>query len=281
MATPVSALDMKFTLDGQHTRMFIQTQEPPWRAIRAFRNSQSQAVVHLHNVSGGILAGDALNLSIVAGIDTRVQVTSVGATRIYRHLPLRSTASLFTSIRVEDGAMLEYLPDPFIPFAGSRFRQTTAISLGASAGFIGWETIAAGRIASGEVFAFDAFDSQLSLSSVARPLALESYSLAPEMRDPRSIARWGRFHYSSTLYVCHTGIAQSRWLDLESRLNDLAFGQTTTASRWGVSTLVAGGLVVRGLTLEAHQSTSALFRFWDFARKDIWGEPAVPPRKIN
>ncbi len=52
--------------------MFVATQDPPWRAIRAFQNGQRQAVVHLHNVSGGILSGDSLHLSIEAGAATRV-----------------------------------------------------------------------------------------------------------------------------------------------------------------------------------------------------------------
>src|SRR6266566_4187571 len=79
-----SLLDLRFSLENDSTRMRVFRQDPPWRAIRAFQNPQRQAVVHLHNVSGGILAGDLLDLSLEAGKATRVQVTSVGATRIYR-----------------------------------------------------------------------------------------------------------------------------------------------------------------------------------------------------
>jgi len=276
-----SRLELKFTLDADATRLFVPVQDPPWRAIRAFANSQQQAVVHLHNVSGGILSDDSLRLSIKAGTSTRVQVTSVGATRIYRRRGDGATARQVTLIRVGDGAMVEYLPDVVIPFAGSRFSQSTAVSLGPNAGFIGWESLAAGRIASGEEFGFDSFHSDCSVSSDQRPLALERYTLTPSGTDPRSIARWGRFRYSATLYICHTGVAQSRWIGLESRLNDLAFGQTCDSSRWGVSTLVAAGVVIRGLALEAHQITAGLHTFWNLAKQDIWGQPAIPPRKIN
>jgi len=112
-------------------------------------------------------------------------------------------------------------------------------------------------------------------------VAMERYSVTPSSRDPRSVARWGRFRYSATLYICHTGIAQSQWLGLESRLSEQAFGQVSGSSRWGVSALVAGGLVIRGLALEAHQITSGLYTFWNLAKQELWGEPAVPPRKIN
>lgn len=276
-----SRLDLRFALDGNSTRMYVPAQDPPWRAIRAFANPGRQAVVHLHNVSGGILSGDSLHLSIEAGNSTRVQLTSVGATRIYRHRAGRADSRLSTLICVREGAVLEYVPDVIIPFSGSRFSQSTVVSLGANAGFIGWETIAAGRIASGEAFLFDSFHSECSIRSGARPLAMERYSLMPSARDPRSVARWGRFRYATTLYICHTGVAQQRWLDLETRLNDFAFQKTPDSARWGVSTLVEGGLVIRGLALEAHQITTGLHTFWGLAKQDVWGEPAIPPRKIN
>ena len=276
-----SLLDLRFALENDSTRMTVVRQDPPWRAIRAFQNPMRQAVVHLHNVSGGILSGDLLDLSIEAGLGTRVQVTSVGATRVYRHRPGRAAAQMSTSIRVDAGAMLEYLPDVLIPFSGSRFTQSTSISLGADAGFIGWETIAAGRIAGGEEFGFDRIDSEFSIRSETRPLALERYALTPATRDPRSAVRWGRFRYTAAMYVCHTAIAQSQWIGLESRMNELALHRTTAAVRWGASTLVAGGLVIRGLALEAHQITTGLQAFWQSAKQEIWGEAAAPPRKVN
>ena len=261
--------------------MFVLTQQPPWRAIRAFQNSRGQALVHLHNVSGGILSGDSLHLSIDAAPGARVQVTSVGATRVYRHRPGRAVARLSTSIQIGEDAMLEYLPEAVIPFAGSRFSQSTTVSLGRNAGFIGWESIAAGRIAGGEEFAFDFFHSELSVRSDVRPLAIERWSLTPSTGASRSVARWGRFRYAASLYVCHTGVAQPRWLDLESCLNRLAIAHTSQSARWGVSTLIANGLVVRGMALEAHQITAGLRTFWEHAKQEIWGEPAVLPRKIN
>jgi urease accessory protein len=276
-----SRLDLRFSLDADCTRMSVPLQQPPWRVIRAFQNSGRQAVVHLHNVSGGILSGDSLHLSLDAGASTRSQITSVGATRIYRLRPERETARMVTNIRVGDDAMLEYLPDVIIPFANSSCRQSTVVSLGSNSGFIGWETLAAGRIASGETFEFHSFHSEYSISSATRPLALERYSLAPASRDPRSVARWGRFHYSASLYICHTGVGQPRWLELESTLNNYGFSETTSASRWGVSTLIAGGLVIRGLALEAHQITAGLHIFWNLAKQELWGEPAIAPRKIN
>jgi hypothetical protein len=44
---------------------------------------------------------------------------------------------------------------------------------------------------------------------------------------------------------------------------------------------VDGGLGIRGMALEAHQITTGLHTFWNLAKQELWGEPAIPPRKIN
>lgn len=65
--------------------MYVDQQQPPWKVVRAFANGNGGSLVHLHNVSGGVLSGDRLILDIDAGPGSIVQVTTTGATRLYRH----------------------------------------------------------------------------------------------------------------------------------------------------------------------------------------------------
>ena len=80
-------------MDDSCTRMLGSRSGPSVARGTGLVNAQRQAVVPLHNVSGGVLAGDSLRLSIDAGSSTLVQVTSVGATRVYRHRAGRRTAA--------------------------------------------------------------------------------------------------------------------------------------------------------------------------------------------
>ena len=59
-------------------------QEPPLRVVRAFALEDGAAMVHLHNVSGGLLGGDQLGLTVNVGAGACAQITTTGATRIYR-----------------------------------------------------------------------------------------------------------------------------------------------------------------------------------------------------
>ena len=71
---------------GSHPQCTWEQQQPPWKVVRAFPGDAGRSLVHLHNVSGGVLSGDHLSLDIHAGPGSVVQVTTTGATRgFYRH----------------------------------------------------------------------------------------------------------------------------------------------------------------------------------------------------
>jgi len=96
--SPLSAsLRLDFERDPRtgQTLLAASGQEPPLKVVRAFAVEDGTALVHLHNVSGGLLGGDQLELAVNVGAGARVQVTTAGATRIYR--PRASAADTLQS----------------------------------------------------------------------------------------------------------------------------------------------------------------------------------------
>jgi urease accessory protein len=71
--------------------------------IRAFEQPNGGAMVHLHSVSGGILAGDRLSLQITTGAGAAALLTSTGATRLYRHRKGSLDSVQHISISVGEG----------------------------------------------------------------------------------------------------------------------------------------------------------------------------------
>jgi urease accessory protein len=112
-------------------------QRPPLQVVRSFPSGESATLAHLHNLSGGVLGGDLLEVSVEVSDGARAQLTSTGATRLYRCRPDAPDALQRQSFRVGRGALLEHLPDELIPFAGSRYRQETVIELSDDAGSSG------------------------------------------------------------------------------------------------------------------------------------------------
>ena len=114
---------------GRRTTLASCEQRPPLQVVRSFPSGEVAALAHLHNLSGGVLGGDSLELSVEVGDGASAQLTSTGATRLYRCRPDAPAAVQRQSFRVGRGALLEYLPDELIPFAGARYRQETVIEL--------------------------------------------------------------------------------------------------------------------------------------------------------
>ncbi len=135
--------------------------------------------------------------------------------------------------------MLEWVPEPFIPHAGASYLQTTGIHLhdGASLLFLEW--LAPGRVAMGEVFAYQNLRWELDLFIEQRLVARERYDLRPENESIESLrARFPAAHYLS---VYAAGEFASAWPDSQlDALND-------DAVSLGHGPLEGGVMVIRAL----------------------------------
>jgi urease accessory protein len=278
-----SALELGFERGACGQTVLVRSvQQPPLRVVRAFALPDGSALAHVHNVSGGLLGGDALSLSVDVGPHAQVQLTTTSATRIYRPRAGALPATQRNHIRVAENAVLEYVPDAIIPFAGSRFVQETTIELAAGAGLFWWEIVAPGREARAEVFAYESFEMNLDLLAGRELIAAERVRLVPRERAVDSPARLGPFRYWATLYICRVGVAGAEWLHVEERLRLAAGGFAASASAlWGVSTLTAHGLAVRCLAKHGRDAVTGLHLLWHEAKLLLYNREAIRPRKVN
>jgi urease accessory protein len=239
------------------------------------------ALVHLNNLSGGVLAGDRLALEVEVGPGAAAQITTTGATRLYRHRAGAADSEQRSRFSVGDAALLEYLPDAVIPYAGSRHRQRTEIRLGRAATLFWWEVLAPGRLAAGERFAFERLHIETEIYAGTRPILREDFLLEPRQRALAAAARMFEYSHLASLCVVQEGRPLEFWRTLEDRLNEIARERTRPQQAvWGASALASDGLVVRGLSMSGRFIHETLVEFWRAARKSVTGEDVVPPRKI-
>ena len=176
---PVHQLSLCF----ERERFRVERQDPPWKVVRAFALPGYGRLVHLHNVSGGVLAGDRLALDVEVEAGAAAQITTTGATRLYRHRAGAADSEQRARFSVGDGALLEYLPDPVIPYAGSRHVQRTEFRLGREATLFWWEVLAPGRLAAGERFAFERLRVETEIYAGPRPVLREDFLLEPRRKE--------------------------------------------------------------------------------------------------
>jgi urease accessory protein len=277
------SLRLRFEARGDAGQTILTNceQQLPLRIVRAFNLADGAALVHLHNMSGGVIGGDRLDVTVEIGPQAMVQLTSTGATRIYRCRENVQPARQRLQIKVEDSGLIEYLPDQLIPFSGSRYQQETQIELGANAGLFWWETIAPGREAHDELFAYELLQLKTSIRALGSPIAIENMKIEPARRSMISLARLGTYRYFSTFYISRVGVEPSRWKQLEKLLTEFAERLSQPSQVvWGVSPLRAAGLVVRALSVTGREITTQLPDFWRAAKQFLYCREAVLPRKI-
>jgi urease accessory protein len=267
--------------DTGPTLLRIRQQQPPWRVVRGFRTPSGETLAHVHNLSGGILDSDMLSLEVDVGPGALAQVTSTGATRVYRSRSPSSRALQRVHVRVASGAYFEYLPDQLIPFAGSRFDQIARVALAPSASLIWWDRVAPGREASDEIFRFDSLTSDFELVADGEPIAIERWALSPLVQHLDSIARLGPFHHFASCYVCRVGDPAGYWKTLESQMQTVADQVSGAEVLWGVTPLRAHGLVVRGVATNGRSLASGLVEIWKAAKWFLCGRVATLPRKVH
>jgi urease accessory protein len=263
------------------TILRVKEQQPPWRVVRGFPAPSGELLAHLHNVSGGIFDTDSLDWQIDVAPGAKAQVTSTGATRIYRSRCAGRCAVQRAALAIAEGGYVEYLPDPLIPFADSRFVQAVRVDLDRGAALIWWDRVAPGREASGEVFRFESLTSSFELIVEGTPAAIERWTIEPGKRPPDSIARLGPFRHFGSCYVCRAGEPAAYWRAFESELQQVVERLSCADILWGVTTLRAHGLVVRGAAVSGRLLADGLVEVWKAAKWSLCGRVATLPRKVQ
>lgn len=275
------AVEFERSVPDGHTILAASLQQPPLRVVRAFPQEDGAALVHLHNVSGGLLGGDALELSVRVGAAAQAQITTTGATRLYRPRRDAADATQRIEIVVGENALLEYVPDPLIPFAGARFAQWTHIRLQSGAGLFWWEIVAPGREASGEAFAYERIEWTTDVTVAGKLVAAERARIEPR-RSAAHLARLGENRTFATFFICREGLDARFWIAAEERLREIAATLDLEGGAvWGVSTMVSDGLVVRALAPRGIAVMTGLRALWSAGKRMIYGREPIWPRKVN
>jgi urease accessory protein len=231
------------------------------------------AFVYVQNPTGGVFAGDHLTEDIIGEVGAHVHMTTQSATKLYRMEGGAAVQEL--SFRLQPEAYVEHMPDPFIPQAGSRFEQRLTVEMAERAAFVAGETVAPGRLASGERFAYDRLLLRTEVRGGDRELFVDTLLLEPARRTPSCRGLLGRYDYVASLLAVAPGRdAEALAAHLDG---DLARLPDVLAA---AGTLPCGaGAFARILAHSAVTAQRALAAAWRVARRELLGCPLPPRRK--
>lgn len=154
----------------------------------------------LTSFGGGLLCGDTTSLDVEVGAGARCLLTTQSSTKVYRSNG--NGGSRHTSrIRVGDGGLFCLLPDPIQPFADAEYSQRQHLQLSPTASAVLVDSVASGRAACGEHWAFSRFHSRMEVWVGERCVAVDALRLDREDGPLDAPHRCGRFEVLAALLV--------------------------------------------------------------------------------
>jgi urease accessory protein len=273
----VGLLEMTFARIDGRTRLTHHFQQTPLQIFRPLYVDPPRpdlAVLQIIATGGGILQGDRYRLDITCETGSAVHLTTQSATKLYR--AEHNYATQILNLTAGPDTILEYLPDPIIPFRDARFFQRTTLTVDPSATVIIGETLLPGRVAHGERHAYTRFVSQTeALAPEGKLLFADTISLDPTTNPLNTPGRLGTHDVLGSMFIVSQRL---RPRDLVLCLREALGPQSECLA--GVSELPHGsGASARILGPTSITVQAAMRACWDAARRELLGVPAFDSRK--
>jgi urease accessory protein len=277
-AGKVAILELTFGPVAGRTELLRRYQKSPLQIMRPLYfdpERPDMAIVFAMTAGAGMVQGDRHRIDVVLEPGSALHLTTQGATKVQRMDVDYATSVV--NLTAGEGSLLEYLPDPIIPCAGSRSYHRTRVSVAPGATAIVGETIRAGRLAHGERHAYDVLATDFELTrDDGAPLAIDRVRLTPgELPDghggPGVLGDEDQF---ATLHVV------SDRAPAEAIADTLRDALADAPIRAGVSVLPSDcGAWARLVGSGSPAVDRALHGAWDAARRLVAGVPAPRLRK--
>ena len=145
------AAEIGFARRDGISRLARLYQRDPLRVLFPAPAAGDPPVAVIVTTSGGLVAGDRLDIRVELAPGATAHVTASAAEKVYRSTG--RTTTIRQTLSIGPGAALEFLPPETILFDGARLQRETVIDLAPGSAFLGGDIVVFGRRARGERFA--------------------------------------------------------------------------------------------------------------------------------
>jgi urease accessory protein len=276
-AGKVGVLDLALAPVGGSTKVIRQYQRAPlhvYRPIHLDPVRPDMAFVFLQQQGDGLVQGDRYRIDVDCAPGSAVHVTTQASTKVFTARD--NFATQLVNLRVGAGAVLEYLPDPVVPFRGSRLFQRTSVTMSGDATVILGEILLPGRVAHDEAHVYDLYWSDTEVWADGDLLFADTLRLRPgDVADPGSPGMLGGYGILATLHCVCPAVPPA---ELVTLLRNALAGETDVLA--GATELPGDrGATVRMLGHTSKAVHAAMHTAWHALRVAVLGAPAPDLRK--
>jgi urease accessory protein len=244
---PISKLSINAAFQNGKTIMSDCSFTSPCKVAKPFYRDDGYTEIMAMCASPGIFAGDEYDMRFDMGDNTKTIISEQSYRKLYNAgdgALERGAARQNTQIQVGENATLHYVPCPIIPFAGSRFRSRTEISLSPTSKLIYGEILACGRHGMGERFAFSEFSSRTIVEVDGKPVFLDNTMLISGRADFQGLGFFEQYACQGVFFIygfdeAFRAITLPENPDIQAAISKSSAGYTVRALSQSASGLYA------------------------------------------
>lgn len=264
-------LSARFAVSQQRTMMVQKYHTAPLKIAKVFQFEPNQLAVYIMDSSPGIMAGDQYQLNWRLDEGAHVYITNQSYTKLHPSKNNPSTQTM--NIWVDKHAVLEYFPEPVMPYKDSDFTSVNEVRLEQDGTIIMAEVLCPGRTFHGEVFAYHSYINRLKVFYSDELIYYSSQKIKPSEQSLRVLGSWGNQTYLGNLMVFSDLLRPDHIVEMRSIL------EAHPKVYSGVTLTYKHGLLVSMLGSKVAEVQALIKRIWDCIRKQLLLLPPLMVRK--
>lgn len=263
-----------FSAAGGVTRLDRSVHSYPLKIAKTFPFPERQLGVYVMDASPGMMAGDRYELSWHFGEAANVFITNQSYTKVHPSAPGTDGASeQRQKLVLEQGAYVEYMPEPVMLYKDARFRSATDIVLSPGAALVMSDIVCPGRMHRGELFQYGQYRSRLTVWLGEEPIYQSKQRFEPAESKIDAAGRFEDYTHLASFYVFSDRIGPTTTGMLRDALEP--FMEAEAPVYCGVSSAVKHGVIVSALGRRVIGLERVIETAWTAVRRELFGKPPL------
>ncbi|MEM6855321.1 MAG: urease accessory protein UreD, partial [Planctomycetota bacterium] len=202
------------------------------------------AWAYANTFGGGLVAGDRIDLEVSVGPEATAVLTTQASTKVF-HQQDGLGAEQHLTATVGDDAKLLVLPDPLTCFSDSIYGQTQRFALTASSSLVLLDWFTAGRVASGERWAFTEYRSLNVVMIGGKEVVFDQTWITSETLSSLGPMSVGGYDVLANVFLIGPAVSEAveefqKWIATQPIRDEAGYAVGFSPTDWGGVLRLAG-----------------------------------------
>lgn len=226
-----------------------------------FPEEEGTLMIYLMSASPGLFNGDKEFISCRLTEGAQLFLTTPSASEMHPS-PYDEESLQTQTFFLEPNSVLEYMPEPIIPFKDSNYRATNSVYMSKGSQAMISEIVTAGRVGRDEIFQYKNFSSTFEVYWEDQLQVWDCLKLDPKL-NLRGAGLFGEFTHVGTLWVLSEQVTGEHLRHIQNTI----LADLNSENCYGSASLLQkNGLVIRLLGHNSQALQNVMKTCWNYLR---------------